>query len=162
MGSQPVDAPGRLLARKAPRLGFLIPSLFAAAPTLALMAAMNVRAELDPVQLFAILYLAALPATVAGLHVIHTLSVQAARLCGGRMDKVVSLLGVLPLGFLLPQYQLISLVSRCSDAKDKVRPGFLPLDILVNVLTFGAVIILYGMILERSFSFLAGEIRVEE
>ena len=162
MSEQELKAPGMRLARRAPRLGLIIPSIFAASPTLALMAAVNARIGVDPVQLFTLLYLATLPATVAGLYVINTLSVQAARLCGGKLDRTVIAIGILPLGFLLPQYQLLSLISKCNDARDKVRPGFLPLDLLVNVLTFGAVIILYGLILERGLSLLAGEARVEE
>lgn len=162
MSEQRPEAPGMQLARRAPRLGLLIPSIFAASPTLALMAAVNAGIGVDSAQLFALLYFATLPATVAGLYVINSLSVQAARLCGGKPDKAVIVIGVLPLGFLLPQYQLLSLIGRCNDAKDKVRPGFLPLDLLVNVLTFGAVTILYGLLLERSLSLLAGEVRAEE
>ena len=156
--NQQPEAPGRVVALESPRLGLIIPALFAAAPTLAVMVAANRIPETGLTRIFAVLYAVTLPVAAAGLVNLYNSTRLAASLCGrGKVDMSPFIVGLLPLGFLIPQYYLITTLARCSDAKDKIRPGIFLLDLAVNALTFGAVILVYGLALERGLAQLAGE-----
>ncbi len=152
------------LAVSVPKYSILLTSIHAAAPTLLTVLVFNLRPTLAQsiLTIFAALYIATLPVVVVGLNTLYGLSRKAHTLC--REEKSTGLrevqlmpfvLGILPLGYLYALYYAIMLLSRCKPLRGAYRPGIFFIDAIVNVFTFGLIIVLYGVNLERMLDYLS-------
>lgn len=152
------------LAISVPKYSVLLTSIHAAIPTLFTALMFNLKPKLaqDALIIFAVLYAITLPVVVVGLNILYRLAKRAHSVCreeGNTSLREVQLapfvLGVLPLGYLYALYYAIVLLSRCKPLRSIYRPGILFVDAIVNVFTFGLIIIVYGINLERLLSYLS-------
>ncbi|RUM47246.1 MAG: hypothetical protein DSY37_03060 [Hyperthermus sp.] len=151
----------RLIGLSIPRLSLLAPSLAASLPTLmpGLLLSFNPGLGGSVFYLFIILYFVLLPVIVAGLYSFYRIVSSMVGRCGvsGESVSIVPfVMGVLPLGFLIPQYYVLGFLSRCGGGRP--RPSLFLFDLMVNFLTFGALIVFYGVLLERVVRVLAREV----
>jgi ABC-type arginine transport system permease subunit len=152
------------LAVSVPKYSVLLTSVHAAVPTLFTVLMFNLKPKLaqDALIVFAVLYVITLPVVVVGLNILYRLTKRAHSVCREEGDtrlREVQLapfvLGVLPLGYLYALYYAIVLLSRCKPLRSVYRPGILFIDAIVNVFTFGLIIIVYGINLERLLNYLS-------
>jgi len=139
----------RMLVLSAPRATIALGGIFSAFSTVLPVALLNVG--MNPVlveKAFIIAYIVALPILVSAIYRIYRLASVVAELCKlPRPDATSFIIGVFPLGYVVPLYYVLQMFFRCEKMRGKINVT--PMDIVLNMITFGLHSAMYAMMFNK-------------
>lgn len=149
---EPVMAPRRAkrrIALSAPRGTITLAGVFSALATALPVLLLNLG--LDPAlaeKVFIAMYLVGLPIVVSAVYQLYGLAVSVSEACGMRRPSALGfLVGVFPLGYVIPLYYVLQMFARCKRLEGKINAT--PMDIMLNIITFGLHSAMYAALFNK-------------
>ena len=148
----------RSLVLSASRLSVAVGGIVSGLVTLIPVLFINVGVAVEYAEnIFLVLYAVALPVLLASAYTLYQIARCLARLCGlGRVDPVSFVAALLPLGYPVALYIVLNLASRCEKLKGKLAAT--PIDIFLNLITFGLHSIFYSIAFNRILDIVISEL----
>ncbi|KSW11309.1 hypothetical protein CF15_00085 [Pyrodictium occultum] len=139
----------RMIVSEAPRGGITLAGVLASLSSLVPLLLLNMGARTGLVEdVFAALYLSSLPVVASGVYQLYRLALSISEACGlAKPSGLVFAVGAAPLGYVVPIYYTLYLLSRCDGLKGRVNAT--PLDIMLNLITFGLHSALYASLFNK-------------
>ncbi|ABM80283.1 hypothetical protein [Hyperthermus butylicus] len=148
----------RSLVLGASRLGVAAGGIVSGLVTLIPVLFLNIGIPVEYVEkIFLALYVAALPVLLASMHTLYQIARGLAGSCGlGRIDPISFIAALLPLGYPIALYMVLSLASHCGSLRGKLSPTLI--DVFLNLITFGLHSIVYSIAFNRILDIVISEL----